>query len=359
MEYTTFDGQWAGAEQRFVYKPVDLLRLTAGGEVQEHFDVHQFDGTDVGGVQVDDTRSFSLVAAYLVGDVLPARWLKVEAAGRLDAYSTFGSSISPRLAVIARPTEDDNVKVLAGKAFRAPSDYELFYVAPGGQLRNPNLQPENMYSAEVEYSHVFSTTVTGLVSMYENLITDLIALRNVGPLQPDGTQPYEYENTNAPVATVGFEAELRREWKEGWMVAGSYSYQRSKYVASSSLGDVFAQTPNTGLREVPNAPEHLASIKGAVPILSRALEAATRLTFTGPRWDRYDQPTDPAQGRTTSAVLWDFVFSGTEQRWRLSYAVGVYNAFDWRWAVPVSPELRQTTIAQSGRTFLATAGVTF
>ncbi len=142
------------------------------------------------------------------------------------------------------------------------------------------------------------------------------------------------------------------------MIAAQYSYQHTAYVASTGLGDVLAQKRNESLRDVPNAPEHLASIKGAVPILSRALLASTRITFTGPRWDRYDQPTDPAQGRTESAVLWDFVFSGSESRWGLSYAVGVYNAFDWRWSVPVSPEFRETTIPQSGRTFLATAGLT-
>jgi outer membrane receptor protein involved in Fe transport len=58
-------------------------------------------------------------------------------------------------------------------------------------------------------------------------------------------------------------------------------------------------------------------------------------------------------------VLWDIVLSGTEQRWGLSYAFGVYNAFDWRWSVPVSPEFLQTTMPQDGRTFLATASKTF
>jgi outer membrane receptor protein involved in Fe transport len=58
-------------------------------------------------------------------------------------------------------------------------------------------------------------------------------------------------------------------------------------------------------------------------------------------------------------VLWDLVLSGTEQRWAISYAFGVYNLFDWRWSVPVSPEFVQTTMAQDGRTFLATASKSF
>lgn len=359
LEYNTFDGQWVGAEQRLVYTPIDPVRLTVGGEAQQHFAIHQYDVTDVSGVQVDDTRDVTLLAAYAVGDFVPSRAVKLEAGARLDSYSTFGSAVSPRAAVLLHPTAVDGVKMLVGKAFRAPSDLEQFFVAPGGQQRNPNLKPENLYSAEVEYSRRFGAAWTGLVSVYENLITGLIALRNVGAPLPDGTQPYEYLNTLGPVATLGLETELRREWKDGWMVAASYAYQRSRYVASTSVGDVLAQKQNQDLRQVPNSPEHLASIKAAAPILSRALEAATRVTVMGPRWDRSDQATDPAQGRTQPAVLWDVVLSGTEQRWRLSYAIGVYNAFDWRWTVPVSPEFRQTTMPQSGRTFLATAGVTF
>ncbi len=359
LEYLTYDGQWVGAEQRFVVTPIKTVRLSAGGVVEDHFRAHQYDTTDVNGVLTDDTRDFSLLAAYGVADVLPTPWLKVEAGARYDAYSSFGHAFSPRGAVIIRPSDADNIKVLAGKAFRAPSIYETFYYYPQGQQQNLHLSPESMYSGEVEYSHAFNSTVTGLLAVYENLITDLIALRY---LTPDPNGPYQYQNTSSPVATAGLEAELRREWQGGWMVAASYSYQRSKYIASTSLGDVLTEKQNPGLREVPNAPEHLASLLASVPISSRAfggLAASTRLTFTSARFDRYDQPGDPPQGRTEPALLWDVVLSGTEPRWHITYALGLYNAFDWRWSVPVSPEFRQTTIPQSGRTLLATAGYSF
>jgi outer membrane receptor protein involved in Fe transport len=362
MERSTFDGQWVGAEQRFVFTPLAGLRLSAGGLVENHFGVHQYDAQEVGPptVLIDDTRDFSLAAGYGVLDVAPAPWLKIEAGARYDAYSTFGHAFSPRGAIIVRPSERDNLKVLAGQAFRAPSAYETFYFSYQGQKKNLDLQPEHMASGEVEYSHAFTQTITGIVSVYENLITDLISLNSL-TADPAGYQ-YQYQNTNSPVATAGLEAELRREWQGGWMLAASYSYQRSKYVASASLGDVIEQKPNPALREVPNAPEHLASLLGSVPISSRAfggLSASSRLTFTSARFDRYDHASDPPQGHTEPALLWDIVLSGTESRWRVSYALGVYNAFDWRWSVPVSPEFRQTTIPQSGRTVLASAGISF
>jgi outer membrane receptor protein involved in Fe transport len=381
LEYLTFDGQWIGGEQRVVYKPLPQLRLTGGGEVQQHFGVHTLDTSDQQPLPYDDdTHDFSLFAAYLVGDVAPASWIKVELGGRFDQYQYedftpaggtlipgFGvGSFSPRAAVILKPTHVDVVKVLAGQAFRAPSIYELYYSSPP-QLADPGLKPEHMTSAEIEYTHRFTQTVSGLVAVYGNLITDLIAQRASGPPNTDGTQNFNYQNTDAPVGTLGTEAEVRREWKDGWMVAASYAFQRSKYLVSSpGLGDVLAQTQNPAYREVPNAPEHLASVTGAVPILSRALLASSRLTFNGQRWDRYDQSVDPKtgaptplQGHTEPVVLWDVVLSGAEQRLGIFYAFGVYNAFDWRWSVPVSPEFLQTTIPQSGRTFLATASKSF
>jgi outer membrane receptor protein involved in Fe transport len=381
LEYLTFDGQWVGGEQRVVFKPVDILRLTGGGEVQRHFNAHTFDTSDTQGVYDDDTHNFSLFAAYLVGDVVPVSWIKVEAGGRFDQYQYeaftpsgttqrspgFGvGAFSPRGAVILKPTHDDVVKILAGQAFRAPSIYELYY-ASAPQLANPGLTPEHMTSAEVEYTHRFTQTITGLLSVYDNVITNLIAQRASGAPNADGTQNFQYQNTNTPVETLGAEAEVRREWKEGWMVAASYAFQHSKYVVPSpSLGDLLSQKQNPAYREVPNAPEHVASVTGAAPILARALVASTRLTFNSARWDRNDQLNDPItgapsppQGHTEPVVLWDIVLSGTEQRWGVSYAFGVFNAFDWRWSVPVSPEFLQTTIPQDGRTFLATASKVF
>jgi outer membrane receptor protein involved in Fe transport len=340
------------------------VRVTVGGELQHHFLVHQFAEDEaphpINTTFLDDDRQFQVGAAYVLGDFSPTPRVKLSIGGRLDTYSTFGTSVNPRVAAIFKPYDGGNVKVMAGKAFRAPSIYELFYRASQGQITNPNLGPEDIYSGEIEYSHRFSPFVTGLVAAYANYITGLIALRNVeeAGVSPD-QQPYQYQNTKTPVATVGAEAELRREWKDGWMIAASYSLQRSQYLASDSLGDLLAFAPNHQLREVPNSPSHLAGLKGAAPILQRALTAMTRVSFEGPRFDRNDSLGDPPQTKTDAAVIWDLVLSGVEPRWGVRYALGAYNLFDWRWFAPVSPEFRQNTIVQNGRTFLASASVTF
>ena len=46
------------------------------------------------------------------------------------------------------------------------------------------------------------------------------------------------------------------------------------------------------------------------------------------------------------------MFSAHEQRWGLGYSLGIYNAFDWQYSLPVSREFRQRSILQNGRTLL-------
>jgi outer membrane receptor protein involved in Fe transport len=360
LERSSYDGAWAGLEQRIIYSPAKLLRLTAGGEFQYHGLVHQYGSDQVNGKFYDDKAPFTLGAGYLLADVSPSDAVKVNAGARLDAYSFADPAISPRAALVLKPYDGGNLKVMAGKAFRAPSVYELYNTASGGQKQNTALRPENLYSVEVELSHRFSPTVIASAATYANYITDLVALRDLPDATPE-VPSYSYQNSPGPVGTLGGELELRREWKEGWMLGGSYSYQKSRYLASSSLGDFFSFEQARGLREVPNSPNHLASIKGGVPILARALVLMSRLTFDGPRFDRNDTdgPGQPAQRETASAFLWDIVFSGSESRWGLNYAIGLYNAFDARWRIPVSGEFRPTTMAQSGRTVLALASITF
>ena len=359
VERDTFNGTWVGAEQRLVWKPLDALRITVGGELQRHLLVRQTVSDETGPISNDD-HPFTQGAGYAIADITPGKALKISAGARFDAYSTFGSSLNPRAAIIVKPYDGGNLKILGGKAFRAPSIYELYNKGGGGQVAAGRLEPENLYSLELEYSHRFSRNVVGLVSTYANYIENLIALRDLPDATP--TVPsYAYGNTGSPVGTLGVEGELRRDWKEGWMVSASYSFQKSRYLRSGSIADFVAFEKAPELREVPNSPSHLVGIKGGVPILGRALLLTNRISVEGPRHDRNDREGVglPEQRETPPALLWDIVFSGQESRWGLSYAIGVYNAFDARWTVPVSAEFRQTTMPQAGRTLLASGAITF
>jgi outer membrane receptor for ferrienterochelin and colicin len=363
LERDRFDGTWFGVEQRVVFQLPSRLRFTVGGEAQFHTQVHET-VAQAGATYLDDNPTYQVQAGYFLADIPIGSAVHLSAGSRLDRYSTFGTSNNPRIALIARPYDGGNLKIMGGKAFRAPSIYELSYNDGGNtQVASPNLKPESIYSGEIEFSHRFSPTVSTVVSAYGNVVDGLILTRGGTAADPMTMTPaglLHYENSTAPVLTLGGEAEIRRDWRQGWMLSVSYSAQHSRYLPSNSLSDVFGSSENAAFRRVPNAPEQLASFRGAAPLLSRALLATTRISIEGPRFDRHDESDDPVpQGTTDTAVIWDFILSGEEQRWGLRYSFGLYNAFDWRYTVPVSNEFRQNTIVQNGRTVLATVNAQF
>ena len=69
--------------------------------------------------------------------------------------------------------------------------------------------------------------------------------------------------------------------------------------------------------------------------------------------------TVPPQTQTQASAIWDIVFSGEADKLKLRYALGLYNAADAKYYVPVSREFLQTTIIQNGRTLMASAQVSF
>jgi outer membrane cobalamin receptor len=229
---------------------------------------------------------------------------------------------------------------MGAKAFRSPSVYELHYTSPQQQAPT-TLHPEQIYSAEVELSHRLSQAVTGTVATYTNLVKDLVVLNEVAP------GIVQYQNSPANVVIIGGETELRREWRQGWMLAAMYSYQKAQYEGGG------------GLRDVANSLEHLASVRGAMPIHGRTLMGMTRLTIEGPRPDRNENAADPDQERTDPGVVWDLVLSGEVERLGMRYNIGAYNALDWRYSIIPSGEFRQRQIVQNGRTFLASVTVSF
>jgi len=357
VEVDTYRGQWMGLEERLVFRLTESWRFTVGGEGQVHYRVEQR-AFDDEGYYLDqsgaDAKPYQVGAAYAVTDADLAEWMRASLGARLDAYSTFGTSLNPRVAVILRPYAQGNTKLIGGKAFRAPSIYELYYNDDGyTQIESPDLKPESIYSAEIEHTHRFSPTVAGSVSGYANYVSDLVDSGGAG----DETDPIYYFNSDTPLMVVGTEATMRRDWRQGWMVSASYGLSHAQFLRGQSASDVLGLRRDSEHRQVSNVPQHSATFKGAVPILARRMTAATRLTVEGTRWDRYEAVGDPAQERSDAHVLWDVVLSAHEERWGLDYALGVYNLFDWEYGLPIGNEYRQRTMPQRGRTFLASVDV--
>lgn len=360
LEVDTYHGAWLGLEQRVEYTPFSKLRLTMGGEGQLHYLVEQ-QARDDDSTFLDDTgsrgRPFQVGALYALADATLGSRAQLSLGARLDAYSTFGSSLNPRAALILKPYAAGNTKILAGKAFRAPSTYELYYNDNGfTQVQSPNLSPESMYSLELEHAHRFSSSVLATAAVYGNYAARLISTAGAGT----DVSPLHYENLSTPLVTVGGELGLRREFRQGVMFAVSYGLAVARFLDSNDLSDLLAFRATAEKRSVSNSPVHAAMLKGVLPILNKALTFGSRLTLESQRYDRFENRSDPiAQGRTRGSVLWDLVISGEESRYGIRYSFGVYNALDWRYSAPVSGEFVQRNVQQSGRSFLASLDAKF
>lgn len=342
-----YKGTWFGAEGRILYAPRPKMRLVLGIQGQVHPEASVFGAFPGDQVYLDFNEGFGFGAAYGLFEGSLSPWLRVSAGLRADIYS-FGPIALPRAAIILRPSRESLLKIMGGRAFRAPSPYELYYEDGGiSQVtavmpdRGLNLGPESIYSGEIEYSYRLSSSWVALASAHISYIQDLIGTLEDAP----GSDLVRYQNTAIPSLANGGDLEIRREWRQGWMMSAMYTYQRAQFLESG--------LPNPRLV---NAPEHSASLKAVVPIMPDIASLGGRISMESPR------RIDVVSNDTTQAVLLaDLSLSGAIKRFGLEYSIAVYNIGDWRYSLPTLPAMFTDTrvIAQSGRTFLADVRVSY
>lgn len=338
----TYTGDWATLDLRVLFRPVDGLRITVGTEYQLHFDSDGKGSSAEDGTYFDEEHPFHVVSAFAVADYAPIDWFSVSAGARFDGWwiadlkradgtvgERFLSSVNPRLALIFHPVQEGTLKIMGGSAFRAPSIYELTYWDGGvTQVQSPELDPELVYTGQVEYAHELPWDLTATAGVFVNSISNLIEQI------PNEDGLLRYANSGEDVWTLGAEVELSKELRRGFMVSAQYSWQATRRGALLDGA------------ELPNAPEHSAALKVVAPVSRPELLVASRLVVESGRMDRAGGETDPA-------VLWDLALSGTVSAAHLRYAAGVRNLLDWRWDNPVGDELLDVAIRQPGRTVFA------
>lgn len=340
----TLSGTWFGGEARIVYSPLPWLRLTAGGEGQFHPEATLL-GQTVGEAApyLEERRQYELGAGYALIDGAPARWFRFSVGTRVDVYSTFGPIVIPRGALIFKPGEGHTLKLMGGRAFRAPSIYEQFY-SDGGSTQAPavdpsrglTLGPESVVSGEVEYSWRFARDWVALAAAHTSFIEGTII--DV-PDESDPENIFRYANSTSPSLVIGGEVEIRREWRRGLMMSAMYGYQQARLLDSS--------LKNASLV---NAPEHYASARFVIPAVKDLASLGFRATLDAPR--RID---DASDDQTEPSLVADATISGQVREVGVRYVIGLYNLADRRVQTPVATSFPSRTMPQNGRTFLIDA----
>jgi iron complex outermembrane receptor protein len=182
--------------------------------------------------------------------------LLLNVGARCDYYDSFGSTVNPRLGLIYGPWDRGTIKLLYGRAFRAPNVYELYFPL-GENLPNADLNPERIQTYEAIFEQYLAKNLRVSVAGYYYYINDLISL---------DPETLVFHNVDK-VRTRGVEVEAEWRHTSGVRVRAGYTLQR-------------AEDDNTGER-LSNSPEQLAKLHVVVPLLPERIFTGLEVLYTG------------------------------------------------------------------------------
>lgn len=163
---------------------------------------------------VDPEHHFSL----FVEDAMKIHpMLRLLLSARMDRHPLLQSlQLSPRVAVVVRPTSSSAIRATWGTAFRSPTFLESYLAFENATpfrgvtalgLGNPNLTPEKMVSYEIGFTQNFEDTFVADASFYYNLVNDQILLSSITPYTLSDYPDYSDEVDAYPVGQIQFENE--------------------------------------------------------------------------------------------------------------------------------------------------------
>ncbi|HWR71825.1 MAG TPA: TonB-dependent receptor [Nitrospirota bacterium] len=318
-------GAWWGSEVKVTTNALEKHKLIFGGEYKDNIHQNQYNyDEDPFLVYLDDKRRSQIWASYIQDEVTLSKNVIFNAGVRYDHYDTFGGTTNPRFAFIYSPVEKTIFKLLYGTAFRAPTDYELYYYLNGVQKPNPGLKPETITTYELVYEQYIGRHLRGAASVFHYTIEDLISLTQ----DPIDTL-LVYQNI-AKVETTGFELEQEGTWGNGFRERISYSLQKSKNMLTGET--------------LSNSPEHQVKANVLFPLVNKSLTAGIEEHYTSKR--------KTLQGNYAGSFCITNVTVLSEKLLdRLEVSASVYNLFDRQYGNPGSAEHAQDIIGQDGRSY--------
>ncbi len=192
-------GALGGAFQRVLLRP-DGSVLTWGLELS----ASNFSSTSTFATFQSDATTW---AGYMQYDTVLGPRTHLGLGARYDAHSTYGAQVNPRLGFVHLLSDRLRVRGSVGRAFRAPTFFELNY--PG--CSNPDLLPEEAWAADLGLEAAprpgLLLRLNGFATDARNLIAGGCDPQNVG---------------SARIAGISAEAAWRIG--EGWTAQGNLTW---------------------------------------------------------------------------------------------------------------------------------------
>jgi iron complex outermembrane receptor protein len=316
-------GEWVGASVDATHTFSRQL-LTVGGEVQDNYKMQQRNFDPQPYVVYTDVRNESVHGGLFAQDEIKLlQPLTLYAGIRVDRYEGFGSEMSPRAGLIFTPDPATTVKFLAGRAFRAPNEYELHFSSTYFEP-NPLLEPERIETLELIAERLIGGGVQVSASTFRNRLSALIN----GSVDPTNSKLI-FVNADA-IESKGVDLGLKINRGHGPSGELTYSYQRT-------------QDRATGI-ELTNSPRHMAKLEFLTPLNVGNITAAADAQYvSGMR--TIAGSIAPGNVVTNLSLLAPLAFR------RFDISATAYNLFGVKYGVPGFDEHVQNIIPQNGRSF--------
>lgn len=317
------EGRWADVELQLTHQ-LSTHRIVAGLDV--HLDTKQqqrnFDRAPAF-TYLDVNKQRKHAGVYIQDEWQARPDLAISSGLRFDHYQGFGNVINPRLGIVYSPSATDRIKLLYGKAFRAPNAYETDYASPAlGVAQNFSLKPERIVTTEIVWESYLDARTRFVALLFNNRVKDLIetADTDIGEVR--------YENVGV-VKVLGGQLEFERSFSSGLRLRASGSWQDVRKTMSADY-----------TRPI-DSPRQIYKLNASSPLMSTNLMLGVEAQYTGKRLTRDDS--------VAGYAVTNIVFTTIKPVFGVDVTLSAYNLFDHRYDDPAAAGFVQDRIRQDGR----------
>jgi len=314
------------------FQPMERHFVTFGlsREQIEQSDVrHILDGVDVTATFNHNQNAKRMVSsAYLQDEWDITDQLLLTTGVRFDNYSDFGRTTNPRIALVWSATDSLDIKLLYGRAFRAPTFLEMYEKNNAVAVGNPNLKPEIMQTFEGGIAWKINHNYKLNANLFYNRFSNRIVRQFP-------------QSTNQGGAKIwGVETEFKADWQEHLYAYINYSYQKSKdSQTQQAMADV---------------PQHRIRVGANVALFDDYLNINSSLRWDGKRPRAVGDPrTD-----TSSYSVIDLALSSEKLLDGLNLSLKAHNLLDSKVYDP-APTNVSNGFPRPGRELMAEAEYTY
>jgi len=247
---------------------------------------------------------------------------------RHDQSDTANNQLSPRLGLIWRPNAENVIKLLYGRAFRAPNAYERNYSYPGvgAMIANPGLKTETIQTYEAVWERYLGEDLRLTASANINQVRNWI-------VQVDTGTSLQFQNQPG-IRSSGIELELEKNFAGGARLRTSYTGQ-------------FAPEQPNGIINSPS--RHMVKANFTTPLPMAHWHLGMEANYASGQIT----PTSRTSG---------YAIANANLRWQpkgdgnTEVALGIYNLFDKHYAHSFPDDslysgIPRESLAQDGRTW--------